>query len=195
MNKILLLLSIASCSGAALAETDAATLSGSIANSWTQAGVRATDKPFDLAIQGNGFFAIRLPSGEEAFSRYGEMSVDWRGFLVHAPTRGEVLGYCDGEIGPIDLSRFARDEGDKSFAKSFRIELNGTIVAVYENGYSRETCRVAIALFRNSPMLKRSLSHTLHVTGDSGQGSLGVPQVEGRGSIYGSSLEELDEQM
>ena len=195
MIRPLSLLSLAFCSAAALAETSPPIVAGSIVNAWTQAGLRVTDKPFDLAIQGNGFFALRLPSGEEAFSRYGEMSLDSRGILLHTPTKGQVLGYCDGEIGPIDLSRFARDVADGSIAKSFRIELNGTITAAYENGYTRETCRVALTLFQNPQLLKRGLNHVLNVTGDSGQPSLGMPQVDGRGNIYGSSLEELDEQM
>lgn len=93
------------------------------------------------------------------------------------------------------MSRFAKGDGDKSIAKAIRIELNGAIVALYESGYSRDICRVAIALFQNFQMLKRSLNHVLHATGDSGQASWGMPQVDGRGNVYGSSLEELDAHM
>ena len=177
-----------------LAETTPApVVAGSIVNTWTQAGLRVTDKPFDLGIQGNGFFVLQLPNGLEAFSRYGEMSLNSDGFLVHGASEGKILGYCGGEIEPINLSRFTHDR-DGSTAQTFKIELSGSIMAFYENGYAHETCRLALALFQNSSRLQRK-QHILTPTTASGEAVVGTPQSEGRGSIYSASLEELDEQM
>lgn len=173
--------------------TPSEVLAGSIVNYWTQGGLRVTDKPFDLGVQGNGFFAIQLPDGSEAFTRYGEMSLNADGYLTHNPTRGLVLGYCAGELTPIQLSQYARD-ADGTVLKSFRTELNGSIKAFYANGYAHETCKVALALFQNPSVLRRT-GHLLQATADSGLPFIGIAQNEGRGSIYGASLEDLDEQM
>lgn len=176
-----------------IAETPSAVTTGAIVNNWTQAGVRVSDKPFDLAIQGNGFFVLQLANGEQIYSRYGEMGLTADGYLVHSSSQGKVLGYCDGEFRPIKLSQFARD--DKGTAvKSFRTELDGKITAFYESGYTHQTCTVALALFNNPTKLLRD-KHILKMTRESGKPFIGTPQKEARGSIYGSSLEELDEHM
>ncbi len=59
--------------------------------------LRATGNPFDLAVEGEGFFKIQV-GGEELFTRQGNFSRDPEGFLI--TTRGErVLG----EAGPVSL--------------------------------------------------------------------------------------------
>lgn len=175
-------------------KTPSQVVAGAAVNYWTQGGLRVTDKPFDLGIQGNGFFVLRLPNGDQGFSRCGEMSLDADGFLVHSLTKGRVLGNCDGEVVPINIGQFAY-EADGSVAKSFRVELDGVITAAYEDGYSRSICRVALAVFQNPTTLKLSSNHLLQETVDSGKPFIGEPHVAGRGSIYSASLEELDDQM
>jgi len=175
-----------------LAETPSTVMTGAIVNTWTQATLRVTEKPFDLAIQGNGFFVLQLPNGEQIFSRYGEMSLTADGYLVHSFSQGKVLGFCGGEFQPINLSQFAR--GDKrTVVKSFKTELDGKIMAFYEGGYARQTCTLALALFNNPTKLLRD-KHILKETPESGKPFIGIPQSEARGSIYGSTLEELHEQ-
>lgn len=166
---------------------------GVAVNTWTQGGVRVSERPFDLAVQGNGFFSLQLQSGEQVFSRYGDISLDNEGFLIQTSGQARVLGYCGGELQPINLAQFARDDKN-SVAKSFRVELSGKITAIYESGYAHETCTVALALFYNANKLKRS-KHLLRPTLESGEASIGKPRQEGRGSIFGSSMEELEEQM
>lgn len=173
--------------------TSPSVLAGSIANLWTQAALRVTDKPFDLGVQGAGFFVLQLPSGEQVFSRYGELSLNAEGFLLHSSSGGKILGYCSGELQPINLSGFARDP-EGAAAESFKIELNGTMNGSYENGKTHGTCTVALALFNNPLKLGRQ-HHVLRPTVDSGFASIGKPQSDGRGSVYGATLEELDETM
>ena len=168
-------------------------VAGSIINAWTQGSIRSTAKPFDVAIQGKGFFVLKQSNGEHVFSRYGEMGLNSEGFLVHSASKNIVLGYCGADLEPIDLSRFAKDTGG-SVVKSFTTELDGTIMASYENGSEHKTCTVALALFRNSSKLERS-RHILKETINSGSAAVGVPTREGRGSIFGASLELLEEQL
>jgi flagellar basal-body rod protein FlgG len=47
-----------------------------------QGNIVTTDNPFDLSIQGRGFFEILLPDGSQAYSRDGTFQLDADGQLV-----------------------------------------------------------------------------------------------------------------
>jgi flagellar basal-body rod protein FlgG len=47
-----------------------------------QGDFSSTGNPLDLAIQGNGFFQVTLPSGETAYTRSGAFHLDSQGNLV-----------------------------------------------------------------------------------------------------------------
>ena len=49
---------------------------------FTQGSVTETDNPLDLAIQGHGFFQVRLPSGQLAYTRCGSFQLDQDGNIV-----------------------------------------------------------------------------------------------------------------
>jgi flagellar basal-body rod protein FlgG len=51
---------------------------------FTQGQFAETDNPLDLVIQGKGFFQVRHPSGELAYSRSGAFHVDRDGAIVTA---------------------------------------------------------------------------------------------------------------
>src|ERR1700723_2484096 len=42
---------------------------------FTQGNFSQTDNPLDLVIQGNGFFQIKMPNGDLAYTRDGEFQV------------------------------------------------------------------------------------------------------------------------
>src|SRR5947209_7835361 len=44
-----------------------------------QGAVRATDRPTDLALDGNGFFQVRRPNGQIAYTRDGSFRLDANG--------------------------------------------------------------------------------------------------------------------
>lgn len=173
------------------AATPEAVIAANQVNLWIQGGVATASLPFDLAIQGNGFFILQMASGEQKFSRHGEMQLDAEGYLVQGLSGGKVIGTCGGELQPINLARFAK-HGDSALVQSFRVELNGTITAFYQNGHSAETCRIALALFQNPRRLKRS-GHILESTKESGPDFIGPAREEGRGDIFRESREVLEE--
>ena len=47
-----------------------------------QGTVTRTDNPFDIAIQGRGYIQVAMPSGETAYTRAGNLSVNDQGQLV-----------------------------------------------------------------------------------------------------------------
>ena len=77
-----------------------------------------TDNPLDFAIEGDGFFVVETPSGENALTRCGSFQVDQTGFLINAD--GHRL-LSDG--GPINVGAAA-----VTIAESGQIELNGSQV-------------------------------------------------------------------
>ncbi|RDJ27293.1 flagellar basal-body rod protein FlgG [Bosea caraganae] len=48
----------------------------------TQGNVSPTEKPYDLAIRGEGFFRIRMPDGRTTYSRDGSFDLDSQGQIV-----------------------------------------------------------------------------------------------------------------
>jgi flagellar basal-body rod protein FlgG len=49
-----------------------------------QGGIAATGNPYDIAINGRGFFQITLPSGQTAYTRAGNLAVNADGQVVTA---------------------------------------------------------------------------------------------------------------
>ena len=90
-----------------------------------QGNLQQTENRFDLAIRGNGFFQIALPSGEVAYSRDGTFALSPEGTLVTAEgyvvqpgitipaaardvtinTSGEVLARLDGQVAPQNVGQ------------------------------------------------------------------------------------------
>src|ERR671932_596342 len=50
---------------------------------WAPAPIEQTDQPLDLAIDGEGFFAVRTPQGVR-YTRNGQFTTDARGLLLTA---------------------------------------------------------------------------------------------------------------
>jgi flagellar basal-body rod protein FlgG len=101
-----------------------------------QGSLTQTENRFDLAIRGNGYFQVQLPSGEVAYTRDGTFSLSPEGVIVTADgyvvqpgitipaaardvtinANGEVLAKMDGQVAPlnvgqIQLAIFANETG------------------------------------------------------------------------------------
>src|SRR6185312_9926586 len=64
-----------SVSGSVVAQT---------ATQFSQGAIQTTSQPFDAAIQGNGFFVLNAPSGQQSFTREGNFTVNASGELLGA---------------------------------------------------------------------------------------------------------------
>ncbi len=53
-----------------------------ISRSSEQGSISGTENPYDIAIAGRGFFQVTLPSGDTAYTRAGNFSLDAQGRLV-----------------------------------------------------------------------------------------------------------------
>jgi flagellar hook protein FlgE len=73
-------------------QVGAGTEIGSMPALFTQGSISATGVQTDVAIQGNGFFAVQNSSGVIDYTRAGDFSVDANNFLVTSDGQ-QVLGY------------------------------------------------------------------------------------------------------
>ncbi len=79
-----------------------------------QGQIRPTSVPTDVAIEGDGFFEVQLPSGKTAYTRDGEFQFNAQGQLV---SKQGYLVQTDG--GPIQI--------DQKIAGPISISADGTV--------------------------------------------------------------------
>lgn len=59
---------------------------------FTQGAIQSTNGPLDVAIQGDGFLVVNTPSGQQQFTRGGNLEVDTSGNLI-SPTGDFIQGW------------------------------------------------------------------------------------------------------
>jgi flagellar basal-body rod protein FlgG len=109
---------------------------GSVYRVMGQGNLQQTENPYDLAIEGRGFFRVRLPSGETGYSRAGAFSLNAAGEMVTSDgyivepgitipdgavkvtinNQGQVFAQLAGSttdtnVGQFDLATFANEAG------------------------------------------------------------------------------------
>jgi flagellar basal-body rod protein FlgG len=112
-----------------------------------QGNLSATSNPFDLAIQGKGYFMVEQPDGEIAYTRDGTFQLNAEGQIVThdgftvSPgiivpedaidvtinQSGEVLAKINGQVdlqnlGQLELATFANDAGLEAIGANLMIE-------------------------------------------------------------------------
>lgn len=126
---------------------------GSISQSMSPGPVALTGRPLDLAIEGEGYFAVRDGSGRLAFTRDGSFFIDGAGRVVNAS--GAVLD------PPITVPRDAA---------SLSVGRDGVVRAQLPDGETTELGRIRPVRFANPEGLS-SIGENLEVpTANSGPG-------------------------
>src|SRR5262249_10157049 len=102
---------------------------------FAQGQIRPTNVPTDVAIEGDGFFEVRLPSGQVAYTRDGEFQFSAQGQLV---TKQGYLVQTDG--GPIQI--------DQKIPGPISIASDGTV-----SQGSNQLGKLKITTFNNPQLL------------------------------------------
>jgi len=135
--------------------------------------IEETGRPFDLSIEGDGFFQVSLPNGQVGYTRDGSFTVSDQGMLV---TSG---GYT---VVP----------GIQIPDDAVEVQISRTGIVTASSGDSTETTeigRIELARFAN-PTGLLSLGENLYGGSTaSGEPILGYPQEEGMGRLLQGSLE------
>lgn len=166
----------------------------SITQIFTQRTVEQTGAGLDLAITGDGFFAVRSPSGakETLFTRNGAFTADADGYVVDlTANRLQVLA-VDGEgraTGtPADLKLPLTNAAGAAFA-GVTIDNRGLVQASFTDGTSETVGRVALANFTAPAGLRADGSTHWKATGLSGEPTYGEPNQGAYGGLLTSAVE------
>jgi flagellar hook protein FlgE len=63
-----------------------------VAQIFTQGNINITNNDLDIAINGSGFFTLRLQDGSAAYTRAGEFKLDTQGYVI-TNTGAQLMGY------------------------------------------------------------------------------------------------------
>jgi len=119
---------------------------------FSQGPLYRTGNPFDIAIEGNGFFVIKTPLGIR-YTRNGSFTINKEGYIVNH--NGDML---IGENGAIKVQRYNfRIEPDGKIIINPKL-LNQKVVSNYDNTWEEEMTinKIKIVDFPEKRELKKS---------------------------------------
>ncbi len=139
----------------------------------SQGSLVQTENPYDMAIQGQGFFQVLMPNGSMAYTRSGEFQLNKDGELVTSS------GY-----------RLQPNITIPEDATSVTIGRDGTVSALQAGDAApTQVGTIELADFTNPAGLE-SRGENLYVqTGASGDPQTGTPDSENFGALFQGSLE------
>lgn len=152
---------------------------------FTPGSVEQTGNPFDVAIEGDGFFAVQLPNQELRYTRAGAFRIDANGQLVTAD--GYLMNPPITIQNGVDLSKI-------------NIGTDGTVTGIIA-GTPDATVnlgQIQLARFTNPAGLSSEGGNLYAATAASGTAILANPGQNGvgflrQGSLEGSNVEVVTE--
>ena len=147
--------------------------SGSVYRITEQGNMGQTGNPYDLAIQGDGYFIVQLPDGRDAYTRAGNFSLNADGQIV----TGEGYVVAPGISVPSD-------------ATSVSINRQGVVSAIMADGSTpQDVGALEMARFVNPPGLDAIGDNMFLETAASGAANRGQPGSIGFGTLQQGYLE------
>ena len=139
-----------------------------------QGALEATGADLDLAIEGNGYLEVTLPSGESAYTRDGSLKRSPDGVIVTSdgyPVAPEIVIPAD--------------------ARSISINAPGEVYAYFaDNAAGQLIGQFSLAGFTNSKGLEALGSNLFAETEASGPPNVSTPGEDGLGTLRQGYLEE-----
>ena len=138
-----------------------------------QGNLQQTENRFDLAIRGNGYFQVQLPSGETAYTRDGTFGLSPEGQIVTAEGFMVMPG--------ITIPAAARD---------VTINAAGEVLAKLDGQVAPQNVgQIQTAIFANKGGLEAIGDNMLMATPASGQAQLAAPGQPGYGQVLQGFVE------
>lgn len=139
----------------------------------TQGSINTTDNPYDLAIEGEGFFQVALPDGTTGYTRAGDFTLS-----------------AEGQIVTSDGLRLQPEIQVPEGTQNVTIGVDGTVTATRQGETAgTEIGRIELARFVNPAGLAAKGGNILLETAASGAPQVGPAGAEGRGSIRQGAIE------
>ncbi|MCB0324814.1 MAG: flagellar hook protein FlgE [Bdellovibrionales bacterium] len=117
-----------------------------------------------------------------------QVAANWNNGAAASAITVDLSGFV-GFAGTSSVSSLNSDGVKAGDVDSIRFEQDGTVLAVLSNGEETPIGRIAIATFSSPNGLERIGSNNYVETPESGAPEIGLPAVEGRGTINGGALE------
>ena len=139
-----------------------------------QGSLRQTGGELDIAIEGDGYVEIELPSGETAYTRDGALKLTGEGEIVTS----EGYRVLPGITVPSD-------------ARQIQINRDGSVFALFDGQVDGQSIgELQLATFINDKGLEAIGDNLFLETAASGAPTIGEPGVEGRGTFRQGYLEQ-----
>src|SRR6201996_5063015 len=139
----------------------------------TQGDLQSTGNPYDIAVQGAGYFEIQQPDGTDAYTRSGNFSLSPQGQLVT-------------QDGLVVQPGIAIPQNTISVAINAQGQVNATVAG---NTTPQTVGQLELTRFPNEAGLNALGSNLYTETPGSGSPQAGVPGSTGYGSIQQGFLE------
>jgi flagellar basal-body rod protein FlgG len=140
----------------------------------TQGAFERTDNPFDLAIEGDGFFTLQLPNGNTAYTRDGT--------FTRAADTGMLVTHSGFTLLP--------EISVPPEATQVTVSATGTVSAILGNsGEQVELGQLELARFANPSGLLSLGGNNYQSTPASGEAMTGIPMEDGFGQVVQGALE------
>jgi len=140
---------------------------------FTQGPLQEVGNPLDLALEGPGFFQLRLPDGSIAYTRNGSLSVDAQNRIVNHE------GFAIEP--PVTLP-----EG----TTAVRVDADGSVWAQAGDGEPKKVGEIRVAQFANPEGLT-AIGHGLFASTEvSGAPTVGAPGAPGQAKLHAGVLEQ-----
>jgi flagellar basal-body rod protein FlgG len=141
--------------------------------SFSQGTLQQTGNQLDLAIEGQGFFAVMRPTGEMAYTRSGSFQLD----AQRRVTTSDGLPLEPPITVPAD-------------ATSITISSDGTVSVTQPGGHATTSAgQIQLTTFPNPNGLSSTGHNLFSPTGSSGEPVSGPPAIDGRGTLLQGSIE------
>jgi flagellar basal-body rod protein FlgG len=137
---------------------------------FTTGELTQTQEPWDIAINGDGFFEVQTPSGEKAYTRDGSFKV--------GPT-GQIMT-SDGLVV---------QSGFQALPPGSSVDVSNTGEVTYTGPNGKTTFRISLTRFANPAGLESLGNNLYKETTASGPAELGSPGENGFGKTQQSWLE------
>lgn len=140
---------------------------------FSEGTLQQTGNPLDLAVEGQGFFAVTQTDGEIGYTRAGSFQLDAQGRI----TTSDGLPLEPPITIPAD-------------ATAVTIAADGTVSVTQPGGHAATSLgQIQLTTFPNPNGLSATGHNLFLPTAASGEPITGAPAVEGRGTIQQGSLE------
>ncbi|WP_379551810.1 flagellar hook-basal body protein [Erythrobacter sp. W53] len=167
----------------------------SINQDFSLGAIEQTGRSLDLAVDGDGFFAMRnTENNEVTFTRNGSIRVDGAGNLTDSTANrlqvfetdpaGNLISTATTQDALVPLTNTAGDD-----LSGIVVDNNGVIFASYADGTNEAVGRVAVANFFSPDGLRGIGQTKWEATGVSGAPNYTPPGNGNAGNILSGSLE------